>query len=165
MAVATDTARVQSSAFGCITVPFLLAAILVLAWGGRASWMRGELGRQGVRTTGEVIELRRVPGNPSVSTRKTSSASAVVRFTTADGRVHVAVSSVNRAPIPWAVGDAVEIVYDRANPVRADLRSETDGWVLWFVIWCFVAAVFVAIAAIPVVMKLRESPVGTASSN
>lgn len=164
MSTHPDASRVQSSAFGCITAPFLLVAILVLAWGGRANWQRGQLDRDGASAAGEVIELRRVPTNPTVSTAKTSSASAVVRFTTPDGKTRVAVSSTNRAPVPWDVGDEVEVVYDRANPERADLRSETAGWVFWFVIWCVVAGIAVAIAAIPVVMKLREAPVDQAAS-
>ncbi|HTV00183.1 MAG TPA: DUF3592 domain-containing protein [Luteitalea sp.] len=165
MSTSTGTSRVQPSAFGCITAPFLLVAILIMVWGGRSNWQRGQLGRDGVAVVGEVIELRREPGNPTVRSEKASSASAVVRFTTEDGQTRTAVSSTNRAPIPWEVGEEVEVVYDRTNPDRADLRSETDNWVLWFVIWCVVAGVFAGIAAIPVVMKLREAPSGATSSS
>ena len=165
MSTSSDASRVQPSAFGCITAPFLLVAILILAWGGRANWQRGQLGRDGLGVVGEVIELRREPGNPTVGSGKASSASAVVRFTTEDGQTRTAVSSTNRAPSPWEVGEEVEVVYDPANPARADLRSETDNWVLWFVIWCVVASVFAGIAAIPVAMKLRESPAGSTSSS
>jgi len=38
---------VSKSALGCITVPLLLVAIVVLAWGGRSQWEKGELSRKG----------------------------------------------------------------------------------------------------------------------
>ncbi len=66
--------------------------------------------------------------------------------------------SVNRYPVPWSVGDTVEVVYDPARPERADLKSELDGWMLWLAIWCVVAAVPVVIAMLPVVLFLRQGP-------
>ena len=63
--------------------------------------------------------------------------------------------SVNRRPAPWKAGDEVEVVYDPANPARADHRSEIAGWKLWFAIWCAVAAVPAVIAALPIVLLLR----------
>lgn len=156
MPAAPDASRVQPSAFGCITVPFLVLAVLVLAWGARGNWQRGQLGRVGVEVVGEVVELRRVTSNPSVSTNKGSASSAVVRFTTREGQSRTAVSSVNRSPAPWRVGDEVAVVYDPSDVSRADLGSEIDGWALWFAIWCLVALVPLGIAGAPVVLKLRE---------
>jgi hypothetical protein len=155
----TDT-RVNASAFGCITIPFLLIAIITLAWGGRTQWAKGGLARTGDVVPGRVIELRFVASNPAVaeSTRGGSARgeSPVVRFTTRAGEERSVVGSVNRHPAPWAVGQVVEVVYDPANPSRADLRTEVTGWSLWFAIWCAVAAVPAAIACLPFVLLLRQ---------
>ena len=55
-----------------------------------------------------------------------------------------------------AVGDVVEVVYDPANPSRADVRTEVTGWRLWFGLWCAVAALPAAIACLPFVMLVRQ---------
>lgn len=154
---------VHASAFGCITVPFLLIAIIPLAWGARTQWANGDLARNGVVVPGRVLELRFVASNPSVvkSTRASGTArgeSPVVAFTTRAGDERSVVGSVNRRPAPWAVGDVVEVVYDRANPSRADVRTEVTGWSLWFGIWCAVAAVPVAIACLPLALVFRQRP-------
>jgi hypothetical protein len=155
----TDT-RVHGSAFGCITIPFLLIAIVTLAWGGRTQWANGVLARTGDVVPGRVIELRFVASNPSAgeSTRggRARGESPVVTFTTRAGETRSVVGSVNRHPAPWAVGQVVEVVYDPANPSRADLRTEVTGWRLWFGIWCAVAAVPAAIACLPFVLLLRQ---------
>jgi hypothetical protein len=160
MANANDT-RVHPSAFGCITVPFLLVAVITLAWGARTQWAKGELARNGSVVSGRVTELRFVASNPAVveSPRgggRARGVSPVVRFTTIAREERTVVGSVNRHPAPWAIGDVVEVVYDPANPNRADVRTEVAGWKLWFGIWCAVAALPAAIACLPVVMKLRE---------
>lgn len=156
----TDT-PVRASAFGCITVPFLVIASIPLAWGARANWSNGQLARSGEVVPGRVIELRYVEGNSSVarSSRRGSSArgeSPVVTFTTRAGEASTAVGSVNRYPAPWAVGETVDVVYDPANPGRADLRTEVAGWRLWFGIWCAVAAVPAVIALLPVALLIRQ---------
>jgi len=152
---------VHASAFGCITVPFLLIAFLPLAWGARTQWANGELARNGDVVTGRVSELRFVASNPAVveSTRGSGNArgeSPVVTFTTRAGEPRSVVGSVNRHPPPWAIGDAVEVLYDPANPSRADLRTEVAGWRLWFGIWCAVAALPVAIACLPFALMLHQ---------
>jgi len=152
-------APVHPSAFGCITIPFLLIAIVTLAWGGRTQWANGVLARTGAVVPGRVVELRFVAGNPAVAESRGGGArgeSPVVRFTTRAGEERTAVGSVNRHPAPWAVGQMVEVVYDPVNPSRADLLTEVTGWRLWFGIWCAVAAVPAAIACLPVVMRLRR---------
>jgi hypothetical protein len=156
-------AAVSPSAYGCITIPFLLIALVPLAWGARANWKNGQLARDGVTVPGRVIELRHVPNNPSMSSGGTSGSksgaggdSPVVTFTTREGEERTAIGSVNRRPAPWTVGQTVDIVYDATNPSRADLRSEVDGWPLWFVIWCVVAAVPAAIASLPIVLRIRQ---------
>lgn len=154
-------APVHGSAFGCITVPFLLLALIPLAWGARANWVNGELARDGEVVAGRVTELRYVSANPSVGRQSTRGGGArgespVVTFTTRAGEERTAVGSVNRHPVPWKVGESVEIVYDPANPGRADLRAEVAGWRLWFGFWCAVAALFVAIALLPVALLVRQ---------
>jgi hypothetical protein len=163
MNTATNPAKtpVHASAFGCITIPFLLIAAIPLAWGARAQWANGVLARQGETVAGRVTELRYVASNPSVSRQgsrrsSTGGESPVVTYTTRAGGQRTAIGSVNRYPAPWAVGDTVEVVYDPADPARADLRSELDGWGLWFGIWCAVAAVPAAIALLPVVLLIRQ---------
>jgi hypothetical protein len=157
----TDT-RVHASAFGCITLPFLLIAIVTLAWGARTQWANGELARNGEVVRGRVIELRFVASNPAIvesGSRGSGNArgeSPVVTFTTRAGEERSVVGSVNRRPAPWAVGDAVEVVYDPANPSHADLRTEVAGWRLWFGIWCAVAALPAAIACLPIALTLRQ---------
>ena len=153
---------VSPSAFGCITLPFLLIAFIPLAWGARANWANGQLARDGEVVPGRVIELRYVPGNPSVVSRRTSRGSGgggespVVTFTTRAGEQRTMVGSVNRYPAPWTTDQTVDVVYDRANPVRADLLSEVAGWRLWFGIWCAVAALPAAIAVLPVALLVRQ---------
>lgn len=161
--------RVQTSAFGCITVPFLLIALIPLAWGARAQWANGALARGGDVVQGRVIELRFVSSNPSVSTQGTRGGSPrgespVVAFTTRAGAARSVVGSVNRHPAPWSVGDVVEVVYDPVNPARADLRTEVAGWSLWFGIWCAVAVVPAAIAFLPIALRLRERRSATGQS-
>ena len=147
---------VHASAFGCITVPFLLMAILPLAWGARTQWANGTLARNGEVVPGRVTELRFVASNPSVKLGKGAGQSPVVTFTTRAGEERSMVGSVNRYPAPWTIGDVVDVVYDPANPSRADLRTELAGWVLWFAIWCAVAAVPLAIACLPFALVLRQ---------
>lgn len=161
MATNQADAPVRANAFGCITVPFLLLAFITLAWGARTNWVNGQLARHGEVVAGRVIELRFVAANPSVVHQSTRGGSArgespVVRFTTRAGEERTIVGSVNRHPAPWAVGQAAEIVYDPANPGRADLRTEVTGWRLWFGIWCAVAALPMAIALLPVALFIRQ---------
>jgi hypothetical protein len=153
---------VRASAFGCITLPFLLIAVIPLAWGARANWADGQLARDGVVVPGQVIELRYVASNSSAVSRRTSRGtggggqSPVVTFTTRAGEERTVVGSVNRYPAPWATGQTVDVVYDPANPDRADLVSEVAGWRLWFGIWCAVAVVPAAIALLPVALLIRQ---------
>jgi hypothetical protein len=160
-ATSRSKTRVHPSAFGCITIPFLLIAAIPLAWGARAQWANGVLARNGEAVPGRVIELRYVTSNTSVSrrgSRRSSSGgeSPVVTYTTRAGEQRTAIGSVNRYPAPWAVGDTVEVVYDPADPARSDLRSELDGWGLWFGIWCVVAALPTAIALLPIVLLIHQ---------
>jgi len=163
MTTASDNVptRVQPNAFGCITIPFLLIAMVPLAWGARAQWSKGELKRAGQVVSGRVTEVRYQPGNPSAVRRGSSGGqprgeSPVVVFTTRAGEARTAVGSVNRRPAAWAVGDVVDVVYDPSDPSRADLRSEVDGWRLRFAIWCGVAAIPLTIASLPVILLIRE---------
>jgi hypothetical protein len=80
----------------------------------------------------------------------------VVAFTTRAGEQRTAIGSVNRYPAPWAPGQTVDVVYDPANPARADLLSEVVGWRLWLGIWCAVAALPAAIAVFPVALLIRQ---------
>ena len=122
---------VKPHAFGCITVPFLLIALVPLAWGARSQWTKGALLRGGDTVPGTVIELRHVPENPTSRSGRRSSSSAVATFVTRGGERRTLVSSVNRGPAPWKVGDVVDVVYDPTGPGHADLRSELEGWRLW----------------------------------
>ena len=49
---------VQPSAIGCITLPFLLIALVPLGWGARAQWANGQLDRHGESVRGRVTEAR-----------------------------------------------------------------------------------------------------------
>ncbi|MEO8482344.1 MAG: DUF3592 domain-containing protein [Acidobacteriota bacterium] len=152
---------VHPSAFVLITVPFLLIALIPLAWGARAQWARGELARHGEVVPGRVTELRFVASNPSAVQQSSRGGlargeSPVVAFTTRAGEDRVVVGSVNRRPAPWVVGGAVEVVYDPADSNHADLRTEVAGWSFWFGIWCAVAALPAAIACLPIALWLRQ---------
>ena len=153
--------KLQSSAYGCITAPFLLVALITLGWGARTQWSNGSLARNGEVVPGRVVELRYVAENPAVTASVRAGGNArgespVVTFTTRSGEARTVVGSVNRHPPPWAVGETVEVVYDASDPSRADVRTEVAGWRLWFGIWCALAALATAVASIPVVMRLRE---------
>lgn len=142
-------------------MPFLLLALVTLAWGGRARWEAGALARYGEVVQGRVIDVRYVPGNPAVARQSSRRGQArgespVVSYTTRAGEPRTLIGSVNRYPVPWKAGDAIEVVYDPANPQHADVRAEVTGWVLWFVIWCTLAALLMAIASLPIILRLRE---------
>ncbi len=154
------TTPVRASAIGCITVPFLLIALIPLAWGARAQWHQGQLARHGEVVAGRVIELRFVDSNPSSVRQATRGGggrgvSPVVTYTAGAGATRTVIGSVNRYPPPWTAGDTVDVIYDPATPERADLRAEVEGWRLWFGIWCAVAALPAAIALAPVVLVMR----------
>jgi hypothetical protein len=158
----TTPDRVHASAYGCITIPFLLIACVPLLWGARNSWIDGRLERDGVVANGRVVGLRHVPRNPSISSfesgpKSRNAESPVVMFTLRGGEVRTMVGSVNRSPAPWKVGDVVEVVYDAADPARADLRSELTGWRRWFGIWCAVAILPLFIAVLPLVLRFYNS--------
>jgi hypothetical protein len=156
MSITETETPVRASAFGCITIPFLLIACLPLAWGARANWLNGQLARTGDVVPGRVIELRFVPGNATAKSKRESALSPVVTFTTRSGEARTVVGSVNRSPDSWKVGGLVDVVYDPASPARADLLSEVANWPLWFGIWCLVAALPLAIAMAPVVLLVRQ---------
>ena len=101
--------KVQSNAFGCITIPFLLIAMIPLGWGAKNQWQNGSLVRTGEVVPGRVTELRYVSDNSSTRSGRGSANSPVVAFTTRTGEVRTMVGSVNRYPAPWAVGDTVEV--------------------------------------------------------
>ena len=153
--------KVHASAYGCITLPFLLLVLLTLAWGGRNQWLAGELMRGGEVVAGRVIELRFVASSSAVVSSGTRGGSGrgespVVTFTTRNGHDRTAIGSVNRKPAPWKVGDTVDVVYDPKDPSHADLVSEVSGWRLWFGVWCLVALLLAAIASLPIVLRLRQ---------
>jgi len=153
---------VHASAYGCITVPFLLLVLLTLGWGGRNQWAAGELARTGVVVPGRVIELRFVASNPAVvqqSSRggQSRGESPVVTFTARDGKERTMIGSVNRRPAPWELGGTVDVVYDPEDPSHADLVSEVSGWRLWFGVWCAVALLLAAVASLPIVLRRRQS--------
>lgn len=150
--------RVQPSAFGCITIPFLLIALIPLGYGARSQWSNRALLRAGEVVEGRVTAVEYVPTNSSARNGRGSAMSPTVTFTTRTGDARTMVGSVNRYPAPWSVGDTVDVVYDPTRPERADLLSELEGWTLWLPIWCVVAAVPLAIAMSPVVMWLRQGP-------
>lgn len=151
-------ARVQPSAFGCITIPFLLLALIPLGYGARSQWSNRALLRVGEVVEGRVTAVDYVPTNSATRNGRGSAMSPTVTFTTRTGLQRTMVGSVNRYPVPWSVGETVDVVYDPARPERADLLSELEGWTFWLPIWCLVAAVPLAIAMSPVVMWLRQRP-------
>ena len=156
MTLSNADTPVRASAFGCITIPFLLIACIPLAWGARANWSNGQLARDGEVVPGRVIELRYEPDSPSIRSGRGSAISPVVTFTTRTGEPRTVVGSTNRYPAPWRVGETVDVVYEAANPARADLLSEVTNWRLWFGIWCAVAAIPAAIASLPIVLLIRQ---------
>jgi uncharacterized protein DUF3592 len=147
---------VRASAFGCITIPFLLIASIPLFWGARSSWLDGELARNGEVVPGRVTELRHIPRNATEARSKNASdfRSPMVMFYTRAGDTRMATGSVNRAPGTWQVGGVVDVVYDPANPARANLVSEVANWRKRFAMWCAVAVLPFAIAMAPVALLL-----------
>ncbi len=157
------TTPVRASAFGCITIPFLLIALIPLAWGARSQWNQGQLARQGEVVAGRVVELRFVDTNTSSVQQSSRGGGArgespVVTYMTRVGATRTVIGSVNRYPPPWVVGDTVDVVYDPGDPERADLLAAVEGWRLWFGIWCAVAILPAAIALVPVVLVMRQRP-------
>ena len=121
--------------------------------------------RGGEVVSGRVTELRFVASNPAAGQQSSRGGQArgespVVAYTTRAGEQRSMIGSVNRYPAPWKIGDTVDVVYDPANPDRADLRTEVAGWRLWFGIWCAVAVLPAAFAMVPIVLRLRQRPPG-----
>jgi hypothetical protein len=163
--------RVHASAIGCITVPLLLLALVPLAWGARARWSDGVLLRNGATATGRVVDVRFESMNPTISSgltfrssgRRTSGrkgVTPVVEFTTAAGERRTMVGSVNRVPPDFAAGDAAEVVYDPANPSRADVRVELERWGFWCGFWSAIGAALAALAYVPLWLVKRSERLG-----
>lgn len=158
----------KSSAIGCITVPLLLLALVPLAWGARGRWKDGVLLRNGTVVSGRVVETRFVSMNPTISsgvrfrssTRRSSSGgrkgvTPIVEFTTSAGERRTMVGSVNRVPADFEVGQAAEVVYDPANPERADVRVELERWGFWCAFWSALAAAIAGFAFVPLWLVKR----------
>lgn len=141
----------------------------VLALGGLAfSWLtisaameKGRLGRTGTAAAGRVVSVHErrhstTSGGPrrdqSVVRRSTEQLSywPEVEFTAADGRTFRFVSRMGALRPVYRVGQAVPIVYDPANPRRAELRSEASVnfvsvWPAFFGLLLFAMAVLPAL--------------------
>jgi len=72
------------------------------------------------------------PGTVVALERRTAgadgSAAALVRFRAADGTEHLIRSALWSSPPEFAVGEAVEVVYDPASPAAARIRSFPELW-------------------------------------
>ena len=73
--------RVQPSAFGCITIPFLLIALIPLGYGARSQWSNRALLHAGQVVEGRVTALDYVPGNSSARNGRGSALSPTVHGT------------------------------------------------------------------------------------
>ena len=96
------------------------AALLLLA--GALATRSALLLTWAATAPGTVVALeRRTPGQEG-------SAAAVVRFRTTDGAEHLIRSALWSSPPEFAVGEAVEVVYDAASPAAARIRSFPELW-------------------------------------
>jgi hypothetical protein len=113
------------------------------------TWTVAELYTGGVRTEGEVIDIRvsrhtereEIDGDRR-RTREVErmSFAPVVRFTAQDGRT-IEFHGRGGSETPYAKGDRVPLVYDPARPINAQILSFVDLWLPAAVAWC-VATIF-----------------------
>lgn len=121
----------------------------ILAIGGVAMAFFGWQGYTSTKTfmvnaeqaRGTVVEVAARSGTDS-SGNPTIYFYPVVEFTAADGRAVRYQSSVGSSRPSQQVGQAVEIVYNPANPQDARVNSFTEVW-LWPVVLLGMGAVFV----------------------
>jgi hypothetical protein len=119
---------------GCVTPIFVLIGLPFLV-GGVAGAMQGvQLARNGTAAQGRVVSIEErgpltaegpkslEPGAKRSPTDRVNYFT-VVEFIAADGRTHRFVSNLGHGTPQHRIGQVVDVVYDPANPGRAQLRS------------------------------------------
>lgn len=100
---------------------FLLVGLIIASVGAYFFRSTQDLLKNGLRSTGKVVELR-----------KTRSYKPVVEFETADNRTIIAVCKVGSTPPRYKVGDSVTVLYRAASPQDISLD---EPFQLWFLSW------------------------------
>lgn len=80
-----------------------------------------------------------------------------------DGKRHEVESEISSNPPAWSEGDTAAVLYDPADPSRAQLKSFAAQW--WLPLALFgVAALFLGVKAIELTMRRRAVAAGGATS-
>lgn len=110
-------------AFGGVGLAALAAGVV---WGAR----RYSLYKSGVRTNGVVVE---VSAHQSTTTREgrtvdSTSYYPVVEFTPADGKTRRFTGSTGSGSPSYSAGQSVAVIYDPADPAKAQLADFEQFW-------------------------------------
>src|SRR5688500_1065783 len=119
---------------GCVTPIALLIGLFFLVGGVVVAMQGVQLARKGTPAQGRVVANEErgpltaegpkslEPGAKRSPTDRVNYF-PVVEFTAADGKTHRFVSSLGHGAPQHQIGQVVDVVYDPANPGRAELRS------------------------------------------
>lgn len=118
-----DTARMRTIFLG---VFFIIAVLMLLVAAVSSFTVIDQVNRE-MTAPGSVVDTveHQESGDNSVFSYP------VVAFTDRDGKDHTVQVSEGSSPPEWAVGDAVTVRYDPANPEGARIESWTSDLLLW----------------------------------
>jgi hypothetical protein len=97
---------------------FVTQWTVVVVFAGWVAIKRERLARR-VRTTGTILGLQ---------AGKKGTCAPIFSFRTIDGKELINRSSVATSPCPYKIGQTVEVLYDSANPERANINSFIQAW-------------------------------------
>lgn len=102
----------------CVVSPLTLAA------GGWFWWESRSLVKSALATSGVVVELERdTTGGEVMYT-------PVFEFQDHAGRTHRSIAGWSRSSPAYRIGETVEVLYRKSNPVDARIRSFVELWLL-----------------------------------
>jgi hypothetical protein len=109
--------------FGSVGLTLFLVGVV---WGAK----RFSLMREGVKTTGSVVEVSQSDSTETRGTRtyKTTSYYPVVKFEAADGKSYRFRGSTGSAAPEYEPGTKVDVVYRRENPADAQIVDFEQFW-------------------------------------
>ncbi len=101
---------------------FLLVGLVVASPGGYFFWCTQNRLKNGLRSPGKVVELRKSSGKRGYT--------PVVQFETSDHRIITAASKISSNPPMYKVGDSVTVLYRAMSPEDICLDQPLELWFL-----------------------------------
>lgn len=99
---------------------FLAVGLVVASAGGYCFWGTQDLLKNGLRSPGKVVEMRKPPTNRYFT--------PVVQFETSDHRVITAVCKTGSNPPTHNVADSVTVIYRAESPEDICLDEPLELW-------------------------------------